>query len=82
MVVKVRVRKWGNSLALRIPKPFAKDTAVREGTVVDLSVSEGTIIAAPIRRKKVTLEQLLAKITARNLHAEVDTGPRVGRESW
>ncbi len=78
----MRVRKWGNSLALRIPKPFAEDAAVHEGTLVDLSVSEGTIIAAPILRKRVSLKQLLAGVTKRNLHAEIDTGPRFGRESW
>jgi len=80
--MRVRVRKWGNSLALRIPKAFAEDTAVREGTTLDLSVSEGRIVAIPIRRKKVRLTQLLDKITDRNLHTEVDTRPRVGRESW
>ncbi len=80
--MRVRVRKWGNSLALRIPKPFAEDTAVREGTTLDLSVSDGRIVAIPIRRRKVRLKQLLDKITDRNLHTEVDTGPRVGRESW
>lgn len=80
--MRVRVRKWGNSLALRIPKPFAEDTAVREGTTLDVSISEGRIVAIPVRRKKVTLKQLLGRITDRNLHTEVDTGPRVGRESW
>ena len=80
--MRVRVRTWGNSLALRIPKPFAEDTAVREGTEVDLTVSEGTIVAVPIRRKKVTLKHLLAKVTDRTLHTEVETGRRLGRESW
>jgi len=80
--MRVRVRKWGNSLALRIPKPFAEDTAVREGTTLDMSISEGRIVATPVRRKKVTLKQLLGRITDRNLHTGVDTGPRVGRESW
>lgn len=80
--MKVRIQKWGNSLALRIPKPFAEDADVKEGTVVDLSVSEGRLVAAPLRKKKVTLEQLLAKVNRRNLHGEVDSGPPVGRESW
>jgi antitoxin MazE len=80
--MRVQVQKWGNSLALRIPKPFAEDADVQEGTVVDLSVSEGKLVAAPTRRGKATLKQLLAKVTKRNLHGEVDTGPPVGRESW
>jgi hypothetical protein len=31
--MRVRVQKWGNSLALRIPKPFAGDVDVSEGCV-------------------------------------------------
>lgn len=80
--MRVRVRKWGNSLAVRIPKPFAEDAAVHEGAVVDMYVSEGAIVARPVRRKSVTLKDLLAKVNDRNRHPEVETGPRVGRESW
>lgn len=80
--MRVHIQKWGNSLALRIPKPFAEDTKVKEGTVVDLSVSEGKLVAAPVRKKKATLRQLLAKVNKGNIHCEVDFGPSVGRESW
>ena len=80
--MRVRVQKWGNSLALRIPKPFAEDAGVRAGTSVDLSVTEGRLVASPIRRPKPRLEDLLAGITKANLHAEVCTGPAVGREIW
>ena len=78
----VRVQKWGNSLAVRIPKPFAHDAEVKEGTVLNLSVSQGKLVAAPVRKKKFTLKQLLAKVSKDNLHAEVDTGPSVGSEVW
>lgn len=78
--MRVQIQKWGNSLALRIPKPFAEDTKVKEGTVVDLSVSEGKLVAAPVRKKKATLRQLLAKVNKSNIHCEVDFGPSVGRE--
>ena len=80
--MRVRVQKWGNSLALRIPKPFAQDAGVREGTLVGLSVSEGRLVAAPIRVRKVRLQDLLRKVTRTNLHREVRTGPPVGREAW
>ncbi len=80
--MRVQVQKWGNSLALRIPKPFAEDAAVKEGTVVDLSISEGKLVAAPVRRKKLSLKQLLARVNKTNLHGEVDSGQSVGRESW
>lgn len=80
--MRVRVRKWGNSLALRIPKPFAEDAGVSEGTVVDVSLSEGRLVAAPVARRQVRLKDLLRRITKRNVHAETDTGPSVGREAW
>ena len=41
----IRVQKWGNSLAVRIPKPLAEDAKVEEGTVLNLAVSEGKVIA-------------------------------------
>ena len=80
--MRMQVQKWGNSLALRIPKPFAEDADVREGTVVDLAVSEGKLVVSPARRKKARLKELLAKVSKPNLHREVDTGRPVGRESW
>lgn len=78
--MQVRVQKWGNSLAVRIPKPLAEDADVKEGTVLNLVVSEGKVVATPVERKKLSLRQLLAKVTRKNLHAEVDFGPSVGRE--
>jgi len=66
--MRMQVQKWGNSLALRIPKPFAEDTDVQAGTVVDLSVSDGKLVIAPLRRRKATLKNLLAKVNKRNLH--------------
>ena len=77
--MQVRVQKWGNSLAVRIPRPLAEDADVKEGTVLNL-VSEGKVVATPVERKKLSLRQLLAKVTRKNLHAEVDFGPSVGRE--
>jgi antitoxin MazE len=80
--MRVQVQKWGNSLALRIPKPFAAEVQVEEGTVVDLSVVKGKLVATPATRKKTTLSQLLAKVSRANVHGEVETGPPVGREAW
>ena len=57
----VRVQKWGNSLAVRIPKPLAEDADVKEGTVLNLAVSDGKVVATPIARRKLSLKQMLAK---------------------
>ena len=80
--MRVQVQKWGNSLALRIPRPFAEDAAVREGSVVDLSVSKGKLIAVPLNQERSSLKQLLARVTRANLHREIRSGRAVGRESW
>jgi antitoxin MazE len=78
----VRVQKWGNSLAVRIPKPLAKDAEVTEGTVLNLAVFDGKVVATPVEPKKLSLRELLAKVNKKNLHGEVDFGPPAGREIW
>ena len=70
----VRVRKWGNSLAVRIPKPLAEDAEVKEGTVLNLAVSGGKVVATPVQKRKLSLKQLLAQVNRKNLHGEVDSG--------
>ena len=80
--MRVQIQKWGNSLALRIPKPFAEEAAVREGTVVDLSLTEGKLIAVPATKSRITLRRLLRQVTKDNLHKEVDFGSAAGREAW
>jgi len=80
--MKARVQKWGNSLALRIPKSFATEAGLCEGTAVDLSVAEGKLVVQPHAEEPLSLDSLLAGITDENLHGEWDTGPAVGKEIW
>jgi antitoxin MazE len=80
--MKTRVQKWGNSLALRIPKSFASEVGLDQNSSVEVSLKEGKLIVAPALEPKFTLKQLLAQVTKKNLHREVDTGPAVGDEVW
>ena len=80
--MRVRVQKWGNSLALRIPKPFAEEVRVEQGTVLDLSVADGKLVATPVTGGAFTLGQLLAGVRQDNVHGEVDFGRGAGREAW
>lgn len=80
--MQTRIRKWGNSLGLRIPKAFAEEAGVADGSAVDLSIENGGLIVRPARPKKYRLQDLLRRVTARNLHEEIETGPSVGREAW
>ena len=75
-----RVHKWGNSLAVRIPRPFAVEAGLDENSPVDVSLEGGSLVVRPVRR--ATLAQLLARITDENVHGEVDTGRNVGNEVW
>jgi len=77
-----KVQKWGNSLALRIPKAFAVDTQLENDSMVDISVVEGQIIVKPLGKPEWALEELLAGINQENIHNEVDTGNVTGNEIW
>lgn len=77
-----KIQRWGNSLALRIPKAFALDTQLDNDSFVEISLVDGRIIITPIVAPSWTLEELLAGINKNNLHREVDTGVAVGNEVW
>lgn len=77
-----RVQKWGNSLALRIPKPLAAEVGLKDNSPVELSLCEGKLIVTPSAKPTASLDDLLAKVTKKNLHGEVDTGPARGAEVW
>ena len=67
-----KVQKWGNSLALRIPKAFAIDAHLENDTVVEVSMVQGQIVVKPVAAPEWTLEKLLAGVNRRNLHHEID----------
>lgn len=71
--------KWGNSLALRIPKPLASECGLEENSVVDIHVENHQLIIIPVS-KQYSLEELLAEVTPENIHTEVITGGPVGKE--
>ena len=77
-----RVQKWGNSLALRIPKSFASEVGLQKESSVEISLANGKLVITPVAKPKPTLKQLLAKVTEGNFHHEVDTGTAVGNETW
>ena len=78
----VRVQKWGNSLALRIPVAFARETGIDSGAEVDLALEDGRLVITPPARPSYSLDELVGGVTEKNLHAEVDTGAPRGREVW
>ncbi len=79
--MKTKVQRWGNSLALRIPKPFAIEADLDEGESVDLRLKDGKIVVEK-SPSVYALEDLLSDITTDNIHAEVDFGDSQGNEIW
>ncbi|MBK7190225.1 MAG: AbrB/MazE/SpoVT family DNA-binding domain-containing protein [bacterium] len=80
--MRTKVLKWGNSLGLRIPKAFAEDIRVADGTPVEMTMVDGQLIVRVAEDREWSLDGLLAGVRPDNLHAEVDTGGPVGGESW
>ncbi len=79
--MRARIAKWGNSLALRIPKAFAASARLQPGTVVEVDLDDGRVVLTPMR-EVFTLEDLLARVTPENIHESTDTGDPAGREHW
>ena len=80
--MRTRIQKWGNSLAVRIPKAFAVEVGLEKDREVELSVEKGRLVVVSPATPSYTLEELLAGVRPSNLHGETDWGPPVGKEIW
>jgi len=80
--MQTKIKKWGNSLALRIPKSFALNAKLKQDKLVDLSIDKEKIVITLIDEKEYSLDELLKGISESNLHGEIDTGAPVGKEIW
>lgn len=76
------IQKWGNSLAVRIPKTVAKQVNVHKGSRMDMSLIANKIVLTARDVKEYALGSLLKKINKTNLHREVSFGKSVGKEVW
>ena len=78
--MKTTVKKWGNSLAIRIPKVISEELSIEYDTEVEMVAKDGFLILSP--RPSYRLTDLLAQVNQGNLHEEIGTGDRTGREEW
>ncbi len=78
----IKILKWGNSLGLRIPKSFAKEAGVEEGSSVDISLDGDRLIIRPVRPVRYRLSEMLSRVCEDNIHDELSTGEAEGREVW
>lgn len=83
--MKTRVQKWGNSLAVRIPRSVVEESRLSVGTEVEVGVEDGRIVVVPVTprlRGRALLEDLLSRVTDESIHGEISTGAAIGREVW
>lgn len=77
--MKVRIVKWGNSLAIRIPKPAIEEARLKAGDDLEIEAGEGRIELQRVGQVP-TLRQLVAQITPENRYQEISTGGEMGKE--
>lgn len=80
--MKTTAQKWGNSLAIRVPKSVALQVGLKEQDDLEIEVQDGNVVLKPHVRRVYRLEDLVKQITPKNVHGETDTGIPVGRETW
>jgi len=80
--MKTKIQRWGNSLAVRIPKAFAEEVGLRDGSAVEIRIVKGGLLLEPAPPRPLTLDELLDGVNESNLNGEVDAGPARGLEAW
>ena len=80
--MKVIIKKWGNSAAVRIPSAVLETARLTLDQIVEIRTDNGVLIIEPVVRQDYDIEKLLAGITLENVHQSVDFGKSVGCEVW
>lgn len=79
--MQTHIQKWGNSLALCIPKVFAEEMDLKQDSLVEITLRDGEMLITPLTGQ-FTLSELLKGVTPENIHTEIDTSPATGKEVW
>jgi antitoxin MazE len=80
--MRTQVKKWGNSLAVRIPRSFAAEAGLTPDAPVEMRLVDGSLVVTSVARPDARLAEMLARVDEANRHGEVDDGPAVGGEAW
>lgn len=78
--MKNRVQKWGNSLAVRIPKSFAGNLGLENNSPVEIRLEDGALVIKPDRDRQWDLDTILAGVTDENTHPEWDAEDTTAEE--
>jgi len=77
-----KILRWGNSLAVRLPLPFARSARLEEGASVEITLERDRIVISRAPEPGPSLDDLVSRVTPENLHGETHTGGQVGNEQW
>ena len=79
-----KIQKWGNSQGIRLAKRVLEDAHISVGDDVDVTIQDGVIILAPVKRVrgKQSLQDLVSRIPKNYEVTELDWGEPVGKEAW
>jgi antitoxin MazE len=70
--MKTAVQRWGNSLAIRIPGAFARETRLGKGTELDLQLKARTLVIRRAPQRRYRLSDLLCQVRKTNAHSETE----------
>ena len=82
MKTTTQVKKWGNSLAIRIPSRIARDLGLSTDSHVEITSDGETAIIKRDEQGRQSLEEIVKGITSENIHGVVDWGEPAGQEVW
>lgn len=80
--MELQVKKWGNSLGLRIPQAIANQVNIQDGSTINLILKKNKIEIVPIESENYELDDLINSITDSNLYSEISVGEPIGNEIW
>jgi len=84
-MTELRIAKWGNSAALRLPKAALDELGLKPGQAVEFRIEDGKGVIEPVRPKKVTLEWIVSemkRLGPENEPETVEWGPDRGSERF
>jgi len=80
--MEAKVKRWGNSLGIRIPKSFSAQAGITDGSDIELQLEGDKITIVPIHKNEYTLDELLSRVSEDNIHYEIKTNGPLGNEVW
>lgn len=76
------VKKWGNTLGLRIPQAIANQIDIRDGSKINLVLKNNKIEITSAENNEYQLNDLVEMISESNSHNEISSSQMQGNEIW